>query len=115
MANAGIDENSRQTLTAISSVDLKSIVELWADPITHRLLVDAIGSLNFVDNEIVSGSGTSFTLAHTPVAGSVHLFGYGQRLTPGAGNDFTISGAVITIIQSGASYTAGSIIADYRY
>lgn len=40
MANAGIDQNSRQTLTALSSLGDGSIVALWADPTTHALLVD---------------------------------------------------------------------------
>lgn len=64
-----------------------------------------------VVNEVVSGSGTSWTLANTPVAGSVKLFGAGQRLTPGAGNDYTISGANITTVNS---YSAGQLLADYN-
>jgi hypothetical protein len=70
-----------------------------------------IGGGTFVDNEIVSGSTTTFTLSQTPVAGTVHVYALGQRLTPGAGNDFTISGAVITTISS---YPAGAILADYQ-
>jgi|SRR5450432_1571398 hypothetical protein len=52
-----------------------------------------------VYNEVVSGSGTTFTLANTPVAGSVRLYSGGNsnpqsgRLLPGAGNDYTITGA----------------------
>jgi hypothetical protein len=64
-----------------------------------------------VENEVVSGSGTSWTLANTPVAGSVKLWGAGIRLTPGAGNDYTISGATIT---TASSYSTGALIADYR-
>jgi hypothetical protein len=65
-----------------------------------------------VIGEVVSGSGTSFTLAHTPVSSSLRLFGAGQRLTPGAGNDYTISGATITTVNS---YSAGQLLADYNY
>lgn len=43
MANAGIDQNNRNTLTAISSADNSTIVRLYADPTTHRLLVDSTG------------------------------------------------------------------------
>lgn len=68
-------------------------------------------SVNFTDNEIVSGSGTSWTLAATPVAGSVHVYANGQRLTPGAGNDYTISGTTIT---TALSWSAGALLADYR-
>lgn len=65
---------------------------------------------SFIDNEIVSGSATTFTLADTPIAGSVHVFGGGGRLTLGV--DYSISGAVISILVG--SYSAGQIVADYR-
>jgi hypothetical protein len=64
-----------------------------------------------INNEVVSGSGTSFTLANTPVLGSLRLFGAGQRLTPG-GVDYTISGANITTVNS---YNAGDLLADYNH
>ena len=67
-------------------------------------------SINFVDNEIVSGTGTTFTLSFTPVLGSEHIFGEGQRLSPG-GIDYSISGKVITTINS---FPTSSILADYR-
>jgi len=35
-----IDENSRGSLTAVSNIDPNAIVKLYADPVTHRLLVD---------------------------------------------------------------------------
>lgn len=65
-----------------------------------------------VYNEVVSGSGIIFTLVHIPVSGTVVVYGNGQRLTPGAGNDYTISGAIITTTNS---YSAGQILADYTY
>lgn len=68
-------------------------------------------SASFINNEVVSGSGTTFTLAATPLAGTEHIHGAGQRLTPGVGNDYTISGAVITTVNS---YSAGQILADYQ-
>jgi len=61
--------------------------------------------------EIVAGSGTTFTLAHTPVANSQAIYA-GTRLIEGSDQDYTISGAVITIVNGG-SYPAGSIVADY--
>lgn len=70
--------------------------------------------LNFVNNEVVAGSGTSFTLANVPIVGSVQLYGEGQRLTPG-NVDYTISGKNITIKSDvGQTYSAGTILADYR-
>ena len=75
-------------------------------------MVNDISALVFgtpVENEVVSGSDTSWTLANTPIAGSVKLYA-GTRLIPG-GNDYTIVGSAITTTNS---YPAGSIIADYR-
>jgi hypothetical protein len=43
--NAGIDENSRQTLSALSYIDGKTIVPLYGDPSSHRLLTLALGGL----------------------------------------------------------------------
>jgi hypothetical protein len=63
-----------------------------------------------VVGEVVSGSGTSFTLAQTPVVNSVALYASGIRLTPGIGNDYTITGISITTV---ASSTAGQLTADY--
>lgn len=64
----------------------------------------------WIDNELVAGSGTTFTLAFTPKLGSVKLFATGTRITVAAG-DFTISGKIITTTLS---WLAGDIVADYR-
>jgi len=111
--NAERDANQIPCLLGTSSTTGEP-VSIFADPTTHRLLVDSGGgsSTNFADNEVVSGSGTTFTLANTPTAGSQHVYASGIRLTPGIGNDYTISGAVLTLANS---YSAGQILADYRY
>lgn len=44
MANAKRDGNRVPTLIAVSNADGETPVVLWADPITHRLLVDLSGS-----------------------------------------------------------------------
>lgn len=64
-----------------------------------------------VIDEAVSGSGTNWTLARTPVSGTLRLYGAGQRLT-GGGVDYTLSGVTITTINS---YGAGQIRANYNY
>lgn len=61
-----------------------------------------------VYNEVVSGSGTSFTLANTPTAGSVRLYAQGQRLVPTT--NYSISGANITTTDS---WSVGALTADY--
>jgi hypothetical protein len=65
-----------------------------------------------ITGEIVSGSVTAFTLAFNPVTNSVALYGSGIRLQEGAGNDYTIVGQVITIING--SYSTGQVTADYE-
>ena len=44
----------------------------------------------------INGSNVTFTLSSAP-QGEVMLFYNGQRLRSGAGNDFTMSGATITM------------------
>lgn len=70
------------------------------------------GSGTPVYNEAVSGSATTWTLAHTPVAGTLRLYANGQRLTEGALNDFTLSGTTIT---TNLSWSTGALLADYEY
>lgn len=71
---------------------------------------------NFIDGETPSGalngSNTTFTLASTPVAGSVKLYRNGVRQNVGAGNDYTISGTTITTATPPAS--TETLLADYR-
>ncbi len=62
-----------------------------------------------VENEVVNGTGTSWTLANTPVSGSVKLYAGGIRLNPAG--DYSISGATIT---TNSSYSTGALTADYR-
>lgn len=96
-----------------SSSDNSTIINSAYDPSTRRLLVNSTGGGGgtFVNNEIVSGSGTSWTLASTPLVGTEHIYANGLRLTPGAGNDYTISGTAITTANS---YSAGALLADYQ-
>jgi len=64
---------------------------------------------NYVGNEVVSGSGTSYTLANTPLINSQTIYAKGQFQTLSI--DYTISGKVITFISG--SWAAGDIIAYY--
>lgn len=64
---------------------------------------------NFVDNEIVAGSGTTFTLSTTPATGSLRLYAGRNRLYPTT--DYTLSGGTITTVLT---WVAGDLIADFR-
>ncbi len=63
MANAYKDENGVSTLIASSSVDGKTPVRVYADPDTHRLLVDAtagvVGPGSSTDNAVARFDGTT--------------------------------------------------------
>lgn len=68
MADAGLDQNSRPSLTAVSNVDGETIVRLWADPVTHRLLVDAAGGglTELPATGTINGVNTQFTFTELP-------------------------------------------------
>ncbi len=65
MAQAYRDENDVPTLIASSNVDGRTPVRLYADPVTHRLLVDGTGG---------GGGGVSLLPATGTVNGSNKLF-----------------------------------------
>lgn len=72
-------------------------------------------SINFADEEVPSGLlnslNSTFVLSHTPVSGSIKVYLRGLRLKNG--DDYTISGNVITMIiipDSGDNF-----VVDYRY
>lgn len=75
-----------------------------------------LSNANFVDKEIpsgaINGSNTAFSLANTPIAGSEHLYLNGVLLESGAGNDYTISAANITLLT--VPLTGEKLRATYR-
>lgn len=62
--NAGLDENSRPTLTALSNADGVTIVDIWADPVTHRLLVSSVSTANLIIGTSTITSGTNGLLLY---------------------------------------------------
>jgi len=75
--------------------------------------------LTRVYNEAPSGTKNGvnlvFTLANTPSAGTVRLYKNGMRMTVGAGNDYTVSGATVTFEAGQAPGASDNLIADYKY
>lgn len=75
------------------------------------------GAVGAAFSEVPSGtinsSNVTFTLANTPVAGSVLLYQNGLRLTVGGGNDYTISGLTITMLT--APTTGDTLLVDYKF
>lgn len=98
--------------TADTGGTLNTTAITWTNPITSG----GYTASNFVDKEIPSGSingaNATFTLANTPTSGSEHVYLNGQLQESGAGNDYTISGAVITYLS--APLTGEKIRVSYR-
>jgi len=71
----------------------------------------------FIVREVPSGAidgvNTSFTLANSPLAGKESVFLNGLLQRPGAGNDYTISGATITYLS--APLSGDILLVSYIY
>lgn len=101
-----LDVSVLRNWQTISNMFVKDGVKYKIEELMHGS--GAVGTN--VYGEVVAGSTTTFTLAHTPIAGTVRVHALGQRLT--LGTDYTISGATITTVSS---WLAGAILADYAY
>lgn len=79
----------------------------------------ALANPSFATRETPSGTqnGTNptFTLANTPTAGSEMLFLNGVLMNVGAGNDYTISGATITMLTGVIPVSTDILLCSYRY
>jgi hypothetical protein len=68
------------------------------------LVSTVMKSSNFIVREtpsgLVNGTNTSYTLANTPITGTEQVYLNGILQEPGAGNDYTISAAVITYLTA---------------
>lgn len=76
----------------------------------------AAATVNFADGETVAGSGTAWTLAHTPSPALSlilvqYVAGFGGIVLI-AGTDYTLAGAAITTVNS---LSAGVLTGWYRY
>lgn len=71
---------------------------------------------NFVDKEVPSGtkngSNPTFTLANTPTSNSEHVYLNGVLQESGSGNDYTITGATITMLN--VPLAADKLVVSYR-
>lgn len=104
--NAEIDGNFERTLIAVSSVDGETPVRVWADPTTHRLLVDGLasGGGSTVGVEIpigtVNGVNTVFTVSNTPIfidtSGQVNV----SMATDPTNYGYTFSSGTITFVNA---------------
>lgn len=90
MAQAYRDENDVPTLIASSNADGQTPVRLYADPTTHRLLVDLPGGTGLQSETptgTVNGSNVTFTTTNTPkfviADGNIYVSGFGYQFAAG--------------------------------
>lgn len=102
MANAKLDENSRPTLTAVSSSDSTVVVPLYADPTSHRLLVDlASGGGTVTSVSVVSANGFAGTVATATTTPAITLTTTITGLLKG-------NGTAISAATAGTDYVTAS-------
>ncbi len=109
--DSGVAVSTDGTLASNSNAKLptEQAVKTYVD-------TNAVQHADFVVRETpsgsVNGSNTAFVLANTPLAGSEEIYLNGLQQEPGAGNDYTISGANITYLT--APLAGDKIRVSYR-
>jgi len=102
---------NKDTTTTLGTSDTK-----YPSQKAVKTYVDNLTTMTQVRGETpsgtINGSNVTFTLAATPATGSERLHKNGIRLKSGAGNDYTISGATITMAVAPATGTI--LLADYE-
>lgn len=112
MANAYRDENNIPTLIASSSVDGSTPVRVYADPTTHRLLVDLPSSGGTVTSvSVVTANGVSGSVATATTTPAITLtLG---AITPSSVNSVVLSGSSTpTLAVTGTTAVSGTNTGD---
>ncbi|MFC3833521.1 hypothetical protein [Deinococcus rufus] len=106
----GLTTTGAATWTTLSG-DVQSVTGAGAVTLAATIL----RTTTFVHEETPSGatdgSNVTFTLANAPTAGRTQVYVGGQRLKAGAGNDYTISGATITMATAPGG--GENVVVDY--
>jgi len=138
MSNASRDENNIATLIAASNVDGTTPVKVYADPVTHRLLVDlptsggsvtsvsvvsangfagtvatatttpAITLSTTINSPVLAGNGTAISAATTTGTGSTVVL----NTAPTFATSITTPSVLATANDSGALGASGTAFAD---
>jgi hypothetical protein len=102
MSNAKLDQNSRPTLTALSSAGDGSIVTLYANPTTHRLLTDLAGGSGTVTSvSVTTANGVSGTVATATTTPAI-------TLSLGAITPTTVNGLTFAAQTNGFTIAGGT-------
>lgn len=115
MANAPIDQNGRQGLFALSSVDGVTLVPLYANPTSHRLLVDLAGGSGTVTSvSVVSANGFAGTVATATSTPAITLTTTITGLLKGNGTAISAATAGTDYVGTGAVTTSGLTMATNK-
>lgn len=98
--NARRDQNFVPTLLGVSSTDAETPIAVYADPTTHRLLVDATGSATSFQKDVFTSTNgqTTFTPSQT-VSVDIYFSLNGAIQTPSTdysivGGDYVLNSAI---------------------
>lgn len=103
------------SLSTLPDVNIQGISDdqsiKWDRPTGKWIPFTPVSGNTKVWSETPTGSGTSFTLAHTPVTGTLRVYrgGARQKLT----TDYTLSGTTLTLLVT--LDAAEILIVDYEY
>lgn len=105
------------TTTALTAFGRSLIDDANAAAARTTLGITATSTQTVITRETpsgaINGANVTFVLANTPVAGSEEVYLNGLLQEPGAGNDYTISGATITYLTAPVS---GDVLrVSYRF
>lgn len=112
MSQAARDQNNVPTLLAVSSVDGVTPVVVYANPTTHRLLVDSAGgggTGTVTSVSVVSANGFAGTVATATTTPAITLTTTITGVLKGNGTAISAATAGTDYIVPTTSFTAGSI------
>ena len=93
-------------------VGLNKIVEVLSGSTSFVASQHYVFAESEIPSGTIDGSNTVFTLANTPVTGSLQLY-YNGAFQTGGGKDYTLVGLTITFINP--PQTVGGLISFYKH
>lgn len=114
MSDAYRDANNVPTLIAASNVDGSTPVRVYADPTTHRLLVDLPSSGTVTSVSVVSANGFAGTVATATTTPAITLTTTITGIVKGNGTAISAAVAATDYVAPGAVTTSGLTMTSAR-